>query len=158
MNKRRPTQQGFTYLMLLLWVAVAGVVLAALGTSWSTMQRREREAEWLFRGEQYRAALRSYASAAPGGELPERIDQLLEDRRSGQLKRHLRQAYLDPITRGPWGLMLDKGRIQGVYSLSTEQPLKKLANAKHYQDLVFAPAEVSASSPGPTPSAASGLE
>ncbi len=56
-------QRGFTYLMLLLWVVIAGVMLAALGTSWSLMARREREAELVWRGEQYQRALASYMRA-----------------------------------------------------------------------------------------------
>ena len=56
----RTSERGFTYLMLLLWVVLAGVMLAALGTSWHQMARRDREAEYLWRGEQYRQALQSY--------------------------------------------------------------------------------------------------
>ena len=53
-------QRGFTYVGLLLAVALAGVALAAAGTLWSTVAQRDRELELLFVGDQYRRAIGSY--------------------------------------------------------------------------------------------------
>jgi type II secretory pathway pseudopilin PulG len=40
-------QRGFTYVGLLLAVALAGVALAAAGTLWSTTSKRDKEREIL---------------------------------------------------------------------------------------------------------------
>ncbi len=166
-------QRGFTYLMLLLWVVIAGVMLAALGTSWSLMARRERETELLWRGQQYQRALASYVragvavqaaaaaqaqayapalpasagasssasqqSASPLIAGPRELQDLLEDRRSGKLVRHLRQLYPDPITGSPrWGVERSAdGRITGIHSLSDAQPLRRSLGVETYRDLVF---------------------
>ncbi len=58
----RPRQRGFTYLMLLFWVALSGVMLMALAQRWSTESQREREKELVFRGEQIRLAIEAHAS------------------------------------------------------------------------------------------------
>lgn len=145
---------GFTYLLLLWWVVLAGIVLAALGVSWNLVQRRERESEWLFRGQQYSAALGAYRDANASGLLPQTIDQLLSDDRGPVTLHHLRRAYNDPITRGPWALKTVDGRITGVYSDSDQAPLRAVLGYKHYRDLVFIPAVASASSASGAASAA----
>src|SRR5258706_16393902 len=60
-------QKGFTYLALLIAVAVGGGVLAAVGELTSHAQQREKEAELLFSGHQYRQAIAGYYERAPGG-------------------------------------------------------------------------------------------
>jgi hypothetical protein len=50
-------ETGFAYLVLLGFVAVAGIGLAALAQVWSTAAQREREAELLFIGHQSCLAL-----------------------------------------------------------------------------------------------------
>jgi type II secretory pathway pseudopilin PulG len=50
-------QRGFTYVGLLLAVALAGVALAAAGMLWSTTAKRDKEAELLFVGDQFRRAI-----------------------------------------------------------------------------------------------------
>jgi type II secretory pathway pseudopilin PulG len=78
--------------MAALLVAM-GVIAVVLGTTlpvFSTMARREREAELVFRGQQYARAVslfqRKYANA-----LPPNLDVLLNE-------RFLRKQYKDPIT------------------------------------------------------------
>ena len=46
-------QQGFSYLVLLLWIVIGGVLLTALSSQWLLDARREREIELVFRAEQY---------------------------------------------------------------------------------------------------------
>jgi type II secretory pathway pseudopilin PulG len=121
-------ERGFTYIAILLAVALHGAVLAAVGVVWSNAQKREREAQLLFVGNEFRKAIRSYASSGGGaGTLPESLEDLLRDPRTPALKRHLRRIYADPMTgKAEWGLVRSpegKGII-GVYSLSEEPPLK----------------------------------
>lgn len=106
--------RGFTYLWLLFVLALGGVGLAALGESELTRQRREREAELRFRGEAIAAALGRYAERTPVGQLPlpQRLDELLSDRRFPRPQRHLRQLYADPFTGRPdWELVLGQAAV-----------------------------------------------
>jgi len=121
-------QAGFTYIAILLAVAILGVMLAAAGTVWSTVAQRDREAELLFVGEAYRAAIESYYRAGSGaGQLPRELQDLVEDRRSLVMQRHLRRLYDDPMTgRQDWEIVrTPDGGILGVHSSSHGVPLKK---------------------------------
>ncbi|NNU42343.1 type II secretion system protein [Ramlibacter montanisoli] len=127
--QRAGQQRGFTYIALLLAVAVQGAVLAATASVWHTAQKRERERELLFVGEQFRSAIRAYAQTGPGtaGQLPATLDDLLLDPRFPGTRRHLRKVFVDPMTwKAEWGLVRtpDGRGILGVYSLSPEKPLK----------------------------------
>jgi len=124
----RKDQGGFTYLALLFAIAMAGIVLAATGTIWSTAQQREREKELLFIGQQFRLAIRNYYEHSPGTvkRYPMSLEELLKDNRYLGVRRHLRQIYRDPITgSAEWGLVSAlEGGVMGVYSLSDERPMK----------------------------------
>jgi len=125
----RYRQAGFTYLALLFAVAVAGVALAASGALWSVELQREREAELLFVGNQFRLAIRSYHEHSPGmlKHYPMSLDELVRDNRYLGVKRHLRRIYTDPITgQSEWGLLMaPEGGIMGVRSLSDRAPIKR---------------------------------
>jgi type II secretory pathway pseudopilin PulG len=117
---------GFAYLILLGFVAVAGIALAALAQVWSTAAQREREAELLFIGHQFRAAIGSYYEQSPGAkQYPRSLEELLADPRFPQAKRHLRRLYVDPMTgKSEWGLVRHQDWVIGVHSLSEARPLK----------------------------------
>ncbi|MDE2401310.1 MAG: type II secretion system protein [Burkholderiales bacterium] len=137
----RPAR-GFTYLMLLWWVAISGIVLAALGQSWAIEARRQREMELVFRGQQMVAALQSYYDASPGvvKTWPTRIEDLLEDGRGPVIRRHLRQWWPDPITGRPdWGLIRQGPYIHGVYSPSRQAPLRAPPDVQRYDQWRFEP-------------------
>lgn len=138
----RRGQSGFTYLMLLWWVAISGVLLMALSTQWSMDLRRQKEAELLFRGEQIRRAIEAYGKVPVRegvSRLPRQLDDLLLDRRSGESLHHLRRAWPDPITGRAWGLIRDEttGGILGVYSTSAQVPMKQQSPADRYADWRF---------------------
>lgn len=104
-----------------------GVVLAAAGELASHAGKREKEAELLFVGQQYRQAIASYYERSPGGakRYPKAIEDLLLDRRMPGVQRHLRKPYRDPVTGGDLALMeAPGGGIMGVYSPSPEAPAK----------------------------------
>ncbi len=120
--------RGFTYLGLLLLIAIGGIALAAVGQIWHTESQREREKELLFIGEQYAKAIDSYFESSPGvvRQYPASLQELLLDKRFPVIRRHLRKLYRDPVTGGAeWGLVKEQGRIIGVYSLSKARPLKQ---------------------------------
>lgn len=120
---------GFTYVGLMIIIAIMGVTLAATGEVWLTAQRREKERELLFVGDQFRHAIDGYYEHTPGQGLryPLKLEDLLKDPRHPATRRDLRRIYRDPITGGEeWGLIKGpNGEIYGVHSLSEEEPLKQ---------------------------------
>ena len=123
---RWPLQSGFTYVAVLVLVALAGVALAGTGQLWATASKRDKEAQLLFVGDEFRRAIGSYYQGSPGAkQFPQKLEDLLEDRRVPIVRRHLRQIYVDPMTGKPeWGLVKFGDRIIGVHTLSEEKPLK----------------------------------
>ena len=129
MHARAHRQRGFTYLGLIILVAILGLVGAAGLKMGSLLQRQAAEQELLDIGAQFSDALYSYAAATPPGQpqQPPNLAALLRDPRFPQVRRHLRKLYADPITgRAEWGLLYQPGSngIIGVHSLSPAAALK----------------------------------
>lgn len=162
----RRTQFGFTYLSILFVLAIIAGGLALVGEVWHTASMREKEAELLFVGQQYRKAIEHYYL---GGlrQYPRTLDDLLKDPRRPTTERHLRKRYTDPITgKAEWGIVrAPDGGIMGVHSLSDGKPLKSgnfkfqdsaFGNAEKYSDwkFVYMPAQqTTGSSPAGKPPA-----
>lgn len=143
-------QTGFTYVWLLAAIAILSTGLAAIGPSWSDQARREREQDLLRVGALYAKAIAVYRGASPGSQklYPATLDDLLLDTRMVGTVRHMRKLYPDPL--GPeraWGLVLGPdGRVRGVFSQSTDAPLRtealelasaSLPAARKYSDWKF---------------------
>ena len=127
----RRDARGFTYVGLLVLLAILGLVGAAGLKMGSVLQRAAAEDELLDIGAAFSDALASYAAATPKGQLtqPPTLQELLKDPRFPTIRRHLRKLFVDPITgKSDWGLVRlgdkDSGGIIGVYSLSQSAPLK----------------------------------
>jgi len=168
-NKAR----GFTYLGVLFMVAFMGIGLAVTGAVWRTAALRDKEAQLLYIGGQYRQAIQRYY--INGLRLyPQTMDDLLRDPRKPGMERYLRKRYFDPMTgNAEWGIVKGPdGGIMGVYSLSQDKPIKvagfKLPDrafegAAHYSDWKFVydpaaqgmPASTVAASPPTMPQATS---
>jgi type II secretory pathway pseudopilin PulG len=118
-------QAGFTYLTILFVVAIMGVGLALAGQVWHTAAVREREADLLHVGNEYRKAIERYFLSGPR-QYPRNLSDLIKDPRQPGTVRHLRRLYPDPVTGGEeWGLVkAADGGIAGVHSLSEATPLK----------------------------------
>jgi len=119
--------RGFTYVGLLLTVAIMAAGLAAIGEVASTAAKRDREAELLFVGNQFAQAIAQYAAASPGAQqYPPTLEDLLADKRYPNVRRHLRRIYPDPLTgRADWVLVrVPGGGIVGLHSQSLARPLK----------------------------------
>jgi type II secretory pathway pseudopilin PulG len=117
----RAAARGFTYLLLLLAIAIGSAGLAALGTQWRTALQRERETELIFRGDAIAAAIAAYRHAQPDlPQWPHSFDDLLDDRRGPAPRRHLRRIYTDPFTgRADWlRTPTEDGGFRGVRSRS----------------------------------------
>lgn len=153
-------------------VAIAGAVLAVTGIVWSKANQRDKEVELLFIGNQFRQAIALYYQRTPGvtKRYPEKIENLIEDRRYLSTQRYLRKFYTDPMTgKAEWGLvMAPEGGVMGVYSLSTARPIKSagfahaeeaagFAKAASYADWKFAYAPANPSQAASQPSASPAL-
>lgn len=123
---RRHAQSGFTYLSVLAVVVSMGILSQAAVTLQSHRKRVDQEAELLFRGQAYVAAIGSYYDAGePARHYPRNLDDLLYDRRFLH-KRHIRRLYGDPVAGGDWILVrAADGGIAGVVSSSDAAPLKR---------------------------------
>lgn len=120
--------RGFTYIGILIAVAILGVVLATTGIVWHTAQQRDREQQLLYVGAQFRTAIGRYVKASSHiRQYPASLNDLLRDPRSPAVVRYLRKIYYDPMTGSrDWGLIKDvNGRIMGVFSKSKQHPIKQ---------------------------------
>jgi type II secretory pathway pseudopilin PulG len=123
----RVGQRGFTYIGLLFAIAVLGITLAAVGTLWSTQARRDKEAQLLWTGEQYRIAIVRYRAGT--GRLPMALEDLVTDNQSARPRHFIRRLYPDPMTgQADWQVVEGpNGGILGIASSSQDKPFK-LAN------------------------------
>lgn len=129
-------QAGFTYMGVLMLIAIAGIGMAGVGLVWHQNAQRENEKELLFVGEEYRKAIGSYyeSSLAAAKQFPSSLDDLLLDKRFPNTKRHIRKLYADPIARNTqWGLIKQQEQITGIYSVSKLAPIKKFGFADQYE-------------------------
>ena len=127
---RSRRQAGFTYLGLIIFVTIIGLVGAATLKIGALLQRAAAEEELLDIGAALSAALDSYAAATPQGAspYPPSLKELLKDPRVPGVRRHLRKIFVDPLTgKAEWGVVyLGEGTtgVVAVHSLSTARPLK----------------------------------
>jgi type II secretory pathway pseudopilin PulG len=142
---------GFSYLGVLILVAVMSISIVGTGRYWSTIVKRELEAELLYRGDRIREAIASYYNNPPGGQnktYPRKFSDLLKDPRYPGVKRHLRKWYTDPMNQGKdWVYILDASqKLKGVHSAHEGTPLKtgnfpkdysEFEQAQTYEDWTF---------------------
>jgi type II secretory pathway pseudopilin PulG len=121
----KPVQRGFSYLTVLFMVAILAGGLALVGEVWHTSAAREKEAELLFAGHQYRKAIERYYLSGPQRQYPRELEHLLKDPRRPGAERYLRRLYPDPVSGKAFALLkAPDGGILGVHSPSEEKPLK----------------------------------
>ncbi len=96
---RRCKQAGYTLLMVVFMVATMLIAAAAVAPNLLTEGRREKEAEMVWRGEQYERAIGLYYRKF--GKYPTKIEDLTKQTNG---VRFLRQAYTDPMNKddGSW--------------------------------------------------------
>jgi hypothetical protein len=124
-----------------------GLLLAAAGEVASTAAQREREAQLLWVGHEYRAAIGRYWIHRRA--FPQTLEELLGAAPDAPVQvRYLRHLYPDPMTNAvDWALVpAPNGGIMGVASTSKRAPLKTghfddadhdFADAKAYCDWQF---------------------
>jgi type II secretory pathway pseudopilin PulG len=92
----RRLEDGYAMVSLLVAMALMALFMSTALPAWQHAAQREREAELIWRGQQYDRAVQLFRRkfAAPG---PPNLDILLE-------QRMLRKKYKDPITGGDFEL------------------------------------------------------
>src|SRR6267154_459422 len=128
---RGRSQRGFTYLVAMFAVAIAGLLLSVTSEVSSHSRQREKEKELLYVGGQFREAIALYYQRTPGA-----------------VKRYPEKVHADPMTgKSQWGtIAAPGGGIMGVYSLSDQRPIKSanfdtrdetFAGGQRYSDWKF---------------------
>jgi type II secretory pathway pseudopilin PulG len=110
--------RGFTYIWLLIAVAITSAGLAATSTLYSASVARSKQIELQWVLQQYQIALKNYAAATPIGQAAQPIElyELIDDKRYVTIRRHIRELYSNPVTgQNDWILLRQpNGRILGV--------------------------------------------
>ena len=134
---QRPTcvvdVDGYAMAALLISLAVMGVLMSMLLPVWSQAAQREREAELVFRGEQYARAIELYQRQFVGA-FPPNVDSLVE-------QRFLRRVYKDPMT--------EDGEFQLLYQAQGADVVGAPATAPRPGQVIGEPIRAGRSS-GPT--------
>lgn len=149
---RRTAEAGFTLLTLMFALAIMAILVTVAEERWSSMMRREREEELIFRGKQIVGAIKLYRKKHPGA-YPQSLKMLHEE-------KFLRQLYKDPMTeKGQWNLVLLSGgageknyvlipdtehketgrpmQIIGVASQSKDRSVRVYGEATTYDKWIF---------------------
>jgi type II secretory pathway pseudopilin PulG len=87
---RHGGERGYAMAALLVSIAVMSVVMATALPAWRHMMQREREAEWIFRAQQYARALMLFQRKYPGA-YPTSVEILVK-------QKFLRKKYKDPLS------------------------------------------------------------
>lgn len=121
--------RGFTYIGIMIFIAILGIASMAAVTSADFFSRRNAEGELLAIGDEFNQAFLSYYNKTPAGtaHFPRTLDDLVRDPRYPGIMRHLRRIYPDPLTgKAEWGLIkAPEGGIAGVYSLASGTPIRQ---------------------------------
>jgi len=103
----RRGDRGYAMAALLVTLGVMAVMMSAALPVWRHQAQREKEAELVFRGEQYARAVGLYQRKMGPGTVPPNIDTLVQ-------QKFLRKKYKDP--------MVEDGEFQIVPFGGTPQP------------------------------------
>jgi type II secretory pathway pseudopilin PulG len=141
---------GFSYVALLILIAVLAVVATTTLQAGASVQRRHAEEDLLRVGAEFERALASYKAATPAGASPwpQQLDDLLADPRYAGARRHLRNVRADPLSgTQDWGIVRGPdGGIVALHSLAKGRPIKvsgfapgqqRFENAENYAQWRF---------------------
>ena len=96
--KLQGQQDGYAMVVLLVALSIMAIMMTAVMPVWHQTAQREKEAELVFRGEQYARAI-GLLQRKSVGALPPSIDFLVE-------QRFLRKKFKDPITNDDFAVVL----------------------------------------------------
>ncbi|MGD0909238.1 MAG: type II secretion system protein [Candidatus Acidiferrales bacterium] len=122
---RRNRQRGYSLVMVIFLVATIIILTAVASPSILTQGRREREAETVWRGEQYERAIGMYYKKF--GRYPTKVEDLT---RQTNGVRFLRKAYTDPMNKddGSWRFIYVGPNGQLIGSLRSTSLMQSVMN------------------------------
>jgi hypothetical protein len=98
-TNHRSREAGYTMVMFVMIIAIMSIMMGVAVQTAEFQMRREREAELIFRGEQYVEAIRLFK--AKYGRFPMRLQEIWEAD-----PKVIRKKFKDPITDSEeWGLI-----------------------------------------------------
>lgn len=108
--------EGFTYLGVLLAIALLSLSLAMVGEIWSKTAERQKMAQLDWVMEQYVKGIESYYYANTGSVryYPPELQALLQDERHLGVVRHIRKLYDNPFGSSVTAIPSAKGGIAGI--------------------------------------------
>ena len=115
---RRPEgERGYAMAALLVALAILAILLSVAMPVWRHEAQREKEAELVFRGEQYARAIAlfRFKNANVANAFPPSIDSLVEG-------RYLRKKYKDPMTKDGEFVLIGVGSTQPGINPPAAQP------------------------------------
>lgn len=120
-------QHGFTYLGLLVAIALLGIGLSVASEVWVKISDRQRRMQMEWIGEQYRNAIASFYYTGSIRTYPKTLDDLTLDKRFPRQQHHLRELYSNPYSSdSPWKTVpAPGGGIRGVFAEITEEQRTK---------------------------------
>ena len=138
---RLRAERGVTYLMVMFSILLMGVSMSVVGKNWSVVVKRDSEAEFMFRGNRFKAAIEAYAAdyEVMKATRPTRYPTSLEQLTEKQPKRYLPVVYKDPLTGEAFELVKVGAEIRGVRSKSQGRPFDtvRFKNVQTYSQILF---------------------
>ncbi len=107
---------------LLVTIGIMSAVMSVALPAWNHMAKREKEAELVFRGEQYARAVGLYQRKVAGA-FPPSVEILLE-------QRFLRRAYRDPMVENGGFRILYQTSVIGVPGGTGQEEEDSVASAR----------------------------
>ena len=106
-------ERGYLMVALLVAMSIMAIMMGAALPAWHTLAQREKEAELVFRGEQYARAIGLYQRRFANAPVAS-IDTLVE-------QRFLRKKYKDPITNDDFQVLAPGASLPGQTGTAQQQ-------------------------------------
>ncbi len=102
MKKVLSSERGHLLITLVVAIVVSLILLTVATQVWTTVIRRDKEEELIFRGQEYVKGLSNFRKDR--GRLPTDLKELIERGQSNQ--RYMRKLYTDPMSpNGEWNYL-----------------------------------------------------
>src|SRR5262252_1180594 len=110
-------QHGYAMVALMVAMSIMAIMMTVALPTWHQMAQREKEAELIFRGQQYARAIGLFQKKSGPGVLPPNIDALVDG-------HYLRKKYKDPITGDDFDVLQagGPGTTPGASTANPSQP------------------------------------